>query len=169
MKSKIYLIVSTLIFSIIAFIIGFYLTLAIDKAKGGEDVNIKVTYEDSETYIIPSVKKMTKDEALKEWPYIVHVENTGSDKGLFQIIIKDIDKSTIKRDDLDYILEEDKIEVSKGNLNTLKNNILFEGEIDGKEEKVYKLYIYTTKDFDVKDTYEYKLEFNAIKTGGPGF
>ena len=161
------LIFATIILCIIAFIIGYYLTLSLDKLKSGDDVNIKVTFEDTEKFSIPSVKKMSEEEALKEWPYIVHIENTGNDKGLYQIIIKE-DETDIKKEDLKYLLNENDKEVSKGNINDIKNNVLYESEINGKEEKEYKLYIYCSKDY-LDESFSYKLEFNVIKSGGPGF
>ena len=148
---------------------AYFGTLYLDKLKKGGDVNLKVTFDDTKSYVIPSVKKMTKEEALEEWPYIMEADNTGSGKGLFQMIITDIDTSTINRDNLEYILKLDDKEISSGKLKDIKNNVLYTGEIEGKTKQKYKLYIWTTKDYDEKDIYEYKLEFNTIKTGGPGF
>ena len=169
MKKKVKLIIITIILCIVTFIMGYYVTLTIDNAKIGDNVNIKVTYEDTDKASILSIKKMTKDEALKEWPYIFHIENTGSDKGLFQIIIKGEDSNNINDSDLEYILEESEKEVSSGNLSSIKNNILYEGKIDGIEKKEYKLYIYSNKDLEDDSVFEYTLKFNVIKMGGPGF
>ena len=112
---------------------------------------------------------MDKEKALKEWPYMIEVDNTGSGKGLYQIIITDVETSTIKRDKLDYVLCLDDKEVSSGKLKDVKDNILYTGEILGKTKQKYKLYIWVTDEVDKEDNYEYKLEFNTIKTGGPGF
>ena len=148
---------------------AYFGTLYLDKLKKGGEVNVTVTFDDTETYVIPSIKKMNKEEALKEWPYIMEVENTGSGKGLYQIIITDDKKSTIKRENLDYSLELDDKEISSGKLVDIKNNVLYTGEIEGNTKQKYKLFIWVTNDVDEKDTYEYKLEFNTIRTGGPGF
>ena len=148
---------------------AYFGTLYLDKLKKGGEVNLTVTFDDTESYVIPSVKKMTKEEALKEWPYIMEVDNSGNGKGLYQLIITDVDTSTIKRDNLEYILELDDKEVSNGKLSTIKNNILYTGEIEGNTKQKFKLFIWVVSEVDEKDTYEYKLEFNTIKTGGPGF
>ena len=148
---------------------AYFGTLYLDKLNKGGDVNLTVTFDDTESYVIPSVKKMTKEEALKEWPYIMEADNTGSGKGLFQMIITDVDTSTIKRDNLEYVLELDDKEISSGKLKDIKDNILYTGEIEGKTKQKYKLYIWVTTEVDEKSVYEYKLEFNTIKTGGPGF
>ena len=148
---------------------AYFGTLYLDKLKKGGEVNLTVTFDDTESYIIPSVKKMTKEEALKEWPYIMEVDNSGSGKGLYQLIITDVDTSTIKRDNLEYILELDDKEVSSGKLSAIKDNILYTGEIEGNTKQKFKLFIWVVSEVDEKDTYEYKLEFNTIKTGGPGF
>lgn len=148
---------------------AYFGTLYLDKLKKGGDVNVTVTFDDTETYTIPSIKKMTKEDALAEWPYIMEVENTGDGKGLYQIKITDVDTSTIKREKLEYLLELDDKEIATGKLSDIKENVLYTGEIEGKKKQKYKLYIWVFDDVNEKDIYEYKLEFNTIKSGGPGF
>ena len=148
---------------------AYFGTLYLDKLKKGGEVNMTVTFDDTESYVIPSVKKMTKEEALKEWPYIMNVENTGSGKGLYQIIITDLKTSTLKRDSLEYTLKLDDKEIQNGKLSDVKDNVLYAGDIEGKTKHNFKLYIWVTKEVDEKSVYEYKLEFNTIKSGGPGF
>ena len=84
-------------------------------------------------------------------------------------VTTDIDTSTIKRDTLDYSLYLEDKEIKSGKLGDIKDNVLYTGEIEGKSKQKYKLYIWVTKEIDEKSVYEYKLEFNTIKTGGPGF
>lgn len=148
---------------------AYFGTFYLDKLRRGGDVQVTVTFDDTETYIIPSVKKMNKEEALKEWPYMMEVENTGSGKGLYQIIITDGDECTIKRDNLEYLLLLDDKEISNGKLSDIKGNVLYTGEIEGKTKQKYKLYIWVSKEVEGEAKYEYKLEFNTIKSGGPGF
>ena len=152
--------------------VGTYFgTLYLDKLKNKGDVNVTVTFDDTETFKLETIKKMNKEEALKEWPYIMNVENTGEAKGLYQIIITDIETSTIPRDKLEYVLKLDDEEVTSGSLKDVKDNILYTGEIEGNTKQNYKLYIWVIVDaFNYEeDNYEYKLEFNTIKAGGPGF
>ena len=104
---------------------AYFGSLYIDKLGKGGEVKLTVTFDDTESYVIPSVKKMTKEEALKEWPYIMKVENTGEAKGLYQIIITDIETSTIKRDKLDYALLLDDKEIISGKLKDVQNNNLY--------------------------------------------
>ena len=144
------------------------ISLKIDMIRKGGNVDIKVTFDDTKTYTIPNIKKLTKEEALKEWPYKFLVENKGNAKGLYQIIIEDVSKS-IKREDLDYALVLDEKEINKGTLSKLKDNILYTYEIDKNTKQNYELYIWCNKDVDDKSNYEYKLSFNVIKDGGPGF
>ena len=148
---------------------AYFGTYYLDKLRKGGDVNVTVTFDDTKTFKIESVEKMNKEQALKEWPYIINVENTGSGKGLYQIIITDIETSTIKRDSLEYSLYLDEKEVTSGKLNDIKDNILYTGEIEGNTKQEYKLYIWVVKEVEKEVTYEYKLEFNTIKSGGPGF
>ena len=148
---------------------AYFGTLYLDKLRKGGEVKVTVTFDDTETYVIPSIEKMDKEKALKEWPYIMNVENSGSGKGLYQIIITDIEKSTIKRDSLEYSLYLDEKEVVSGKLKDIKDNILYTGEIEGNTKQKYKLYIWVVKEVEKEATYEYKLEFNTIKSGGPGF
>ena len=148
---------------------AYFGTLYLDKLKKGGEVKLTVTFDDTESYVIPSIKKMNKESALNEWPYIMELDNTGGGKGLYQMIITDIDTSTLKREVLEYALYLDDKEIKTGKLSDIKDNVLYTGEIEGKSKQKYKLYIWVTKEVDEKSVYEYKLEFNTIKTGGPGF
>ena len=150
-------------------VVAYFGTFYLDKLKKGGDVNVTVTFDDHESFMIESIEKMDKEKALKEWPYIMEVENSGSGKGLYQIIITDTKKATIKRDNLEYSLYLNDTEVVDGKLNDIKDNILYTGEIEGKTKQKFKLYIWVTKEVEKESIYEYKLEFNTIKTGGPGF
>ena len=162
-------IIGVILLCLVIGVVGYYGTLYLDNLRRGGDVNVTVTFDDTETYIIPSIEKMNKDKALKEWPYMMDVENTGSGKGLYQIIITDKETSTIKRDKLDYSLYLDDKEIKSGKLNDVKDNVIYTGEINGKTKQRYKLYIWVNSDVEKESVYEYKLEFNTIKTGGPGF
>ena len=168
-KKKIIKILLLLLLCIIVGIISYFGTLLIDKAKRGNDVDVNVIFDDTLTYVIPSTKKMTKEEALEEWPYMMSVSNSGKDKGLYQIIINDIETSTISRDKLDYSLYLDDKEISSGKLKDIKNDILYTYEIEGKKTQRYKVYIWVNSEVEEESLYEYKLTFNTIKTGGPGF
>ena len=162
-------IIGVILLCIVIGIVAYFGTLFLDNLRKGGDVNVTVTFDDTESYVIPSIEKMNKEKALSEWPYMMEVNNTGSGKGLYQIIITDVEKSTIKRDKLEYLLKLDDKEVSSGKLNDIKNNVLYTGSIEGKTKQKYKLYIWVTTDVEKDSVYEYKLEFNTIKTGGPGF
>lgn len=148
---------------------AYFGTLYMDKLRKGGEVNVTVTFDDTETFTLETIKKMNKESALKEWPYIMNVENTGSGKGLYQIIITDEEKSTIKRESLEYSLYLDDKEVTSGKLKDIKDNILYTGEIEGNTKQTYKLYIWVIDEVKEDAIYEYKLEFNTIKSGGPGF
>jgi len=170
---------------------SYFITYQIDKNKKGGDVKLTVTFDDTETYIIPSITKMSEEDAMKEWPYIINLENKGTGKGLYQILIKDAKDSTIKRDYLSYALYLGDKKVVSDELKNIKDNILYTYEIDGKTKQKYELYIWVSKDLpeesneevkegseenkeeeknEKKETkYEYSLEFNTIKAGGPGF
>ena len=148
---------------------AYFGTLYYDNLKKGGDVNVTVTFDDTETYTIPSIQKMNKESALKEWPYIMEVNNTGSGKGLYQIIITDEKKSTIERDKLGYSLYLDDKEITSGKLSDIKDNTLYTSEINGNTKQKYKLYIWVTEEVEKESIYEYKLDFNTIKSGGPGF
>ena len=168
-KKKIIRILLLLLLCIVIGIVSYFGTLLIDKARKGNDVNINVTFDDTLTYVIPSTKTLSKEKAEEEWPYMMSVSNDGKDKGLYQIIIDDIETSTISRDKLDYSLYLDDKEISSGKLKDIKNNVLYTYEIEGKKTQRYKLYIWVNSEVAEDSVYEYKLTFNTIKTGGPGF
>lgn len=168
----------------------YFLTYHLDKAKKGGDVKLTVTFDDTTTYVIPSLNIMERDEALNEWPYIMHLSNKGTGTGLYQMIIKDAEDSTIKRECLSYVLYLSDEVVAEGKLKDIKDDVLYTYQIEGKQEQEYSLYIWVSseikekekeenkeatgdseeKEEEPKETkYEYKIEFNTIKTGGPGF
>ncbi len=148
---------------------SYFGTLYLDSLKNKGEAKVTVTFEDSETFKLETISKMEKKEALKEWPYIMEVDNSGDAKALYQIIITDIETSTIKRDKLDYSLYLDDSEVVNGKLKDIKDNIIYTHEINGNTKQKYKLYIWVNSEVEKTDNYEYKLEFNTIKAGGPGF
>ena len=158
-----------IVLCIVFLIIGYFGTLYLDQNKNKGDVNLAVTFDDTKTYVIPNTSKLSKEEALIEWPYIINLDNKGEAKGLYQIIIHDIDTSTIKREDLEYCLLLNDKEIISSNLKDIKDNVLYTGNINGLEKQVYKLYIWVTNDIEKDNTYEYSLEFKTIKAGGPGF
>ena len=162
-------IILIIIFVIIGLVGGYFITLTLDNMRRGGDVNINITLEDSETYTIPSIKKMTNEDALKEWPYIIHFENTSDNKGLYQIIIKEEEKTNIKRDHLKYLLNLNNEDKTEGNLSDIKDDILYTGEIDGNTKQDFKLYIWCVDEVEDDSIFLYKLDFNIIKKGGPGF
>lgn len=168
-KKKVWKIIVVIILMAIVGILSYYGTFYLDKKKNGGEVKVTVTFDDTESYVIPNTKKLDKEKAMEEWPYMMEVENSGDAKGLYQIIITDMESSNITRDKLDYVLMEDEKEIASGNLDKLNKNVLFEGSIEGKTTKKYKLYIWSTEENTEDAVYEYKLEFNTIKAGGPGF
>ena len=163
------LIIIGIVLAILSGVLGYFGTLYLDKLRKGGEVNVSVTYEDVEEFTLENKKKLDKDDALKEWPYIFHVENTGNAKGLYQIKIIDLDGNTIKREDLSFVLMMDDKEIKSGKLNELKENILYTGEIEGTVKQDFKLYIWSCEDYMEEDIYKYKLDIVVIKTGGPGF
>ena len=163
------LIIIGVILGLLSGVFGYFGTLYLDKLRKGGEVNVSVTFEDNEEFTIENNKKLTKEEGLKEWPYIFHVENKGDAKGLYQIKIIDSHDNTIERDDLAYAFMMDETEIKSGNLKDLSNDILYNGEINGNTKQDFKLYIWSNKDYEKEDIYKYKLDIVVIKTGGPGF
>lgn len=169
------IIVLSLVMAVIAYTASFYL----DKTfKYYGKTEIKVTFDDTKTYVIPNVLNSNKEEALKTWPYMFTIENSGNRKGLYQIIIKDMETSTIERTNLHYVLMLDEKEVQEGTLSSITNDILYTSEVNKNASQRYKLYVWVedlenindTEDSETKeDIYEYQLSLNAIKEGGPGF
>lgn len=162
-------IIGVIFLCLIVGVVSYFGTYYLDQLKKSGDINITVTFDDTKTYVIPSTKKMSKEEALKEWPYIMEIENSLDGKGLYQIKITDTEGSTITRNQLEYSLYLDEKEVASGKLSQIKDNVLYTGEINGKIKQKYKLYIWVTSDVEKDDIYEYQLDFNTIKSGGPGF
>lgn len=168
MKKK-KLIVIGIILTILAGVLGYFGTEYIDKLRKGKDVKVSVTFEDTKEFTIENNHQLSKDEALLEWPYIFHMENTGNDEGLYQIKIIDNQENTIKREDLSYLLYINSQEVANKKLNEIKDDVLYQGNIDKNTKLEFKLYIWSNKDYQDEDLYKYLLDINVIKTGGPGF
>ena len=171
-KKKKFVFVKIILVLILMGIVGvgtYYGTLYLDNQKKGGDVKMTVTFDDTESYVIPNTKKLDEELAKQEWPYMMEVKNEGDGTGLYQIIITDIEKSTIKRDNLMYLLILDDVEVSRGKLSSITSDILYQGMITGNTTQKYKLYIWSTVEPEEDAYYEYKLAFNTIKEGGPGF
>ena len=126
-----------------------------------KDAEVKVVFEDSKSYVIPEVSELSEEEALKQWPYIMHFENTGKREAKFDLVIKDVD-GDIKRDNLSYILLLNDKKVIDGELSKIKNNVIYSGSIKAKEKQDYKLYVWVNK--KVEGTkYEYSISLNFTK------
>ena len=166
---KVKLIVIGVILGILSGVMGYFGTLYLDKLKKGGEVNIKVTLEDTDEFKLENNKKQTKEDALKEWPYIFYIDNSGDGKGLYQIKMIDSESNTIKREDLSYVLLLDDKEIKSGKLGELKDNLLYQGEILGNIKQSFKLYVYLENDYQEEDLYQYKIDVVVIKSGGPGF
>ena len=54
---KIKIVVLTIILCVIVGVGTYFITYKIDQAKKGGTVDVKVTFDDTESYIIPSIKK----------------------------------------------------------------------------------------------------------------
>ena len=169
-KNKIGKVILIIFMSLIIAGIAYMGSYYIDKLyKYYGEVELKVTFDDTETYLIPNVLNSNKQEALETWPYMFTIENNGNRKGLYQIIIKDIN-STIDRTNLKYLLVLDDKEVKEGNLSDVTSDILYTYEINKNTSQRFKLYIWVENEETTKeDIYEYQITFNAIKDGGPGF
>lgn len=170
-KNRIGKIILIIFLSLVIIGISYMGSYYIDKFyKYYGEVVLKVTFDDTETYVIPNVLKSSKEESLETWPYMFTVTNDGSRKGLYQIIIKDIKTSTIERDVLKYLLVLDDKEVKEGNLDEITNDVLYTYEVKKNTSQRYKLYIWVESDKTTnEDIYEYQITLNAIKDGGPGF
>lgn len=170
---KILKIVLVIILSLVMGVIAYKGSFYLDKIfKYYGKAEIKVTFDDTKSYVIPNVSNSNKEEALETWPYMFTIENEGNRKGLYQIIIKDMETSTIARTNLQYVLMMDDKEVATGNLDAITNDILYTGDINKDSSQRYKLYIWVTDhetNDEKEDVYEYQLSLNAIKEGGPGF
>lgn len=170
---KILKIVLVIILSLVMGVIAYKGSFYLDKIfKYYGKTEIKVTFDDTKSYVIPNVSNSNKEEALETWPYMFTIENEGNRRGLYQIIIKDMETSTIDRTNLHYVLMLDEKEVQEGTLSSITNDILYTGDINKDSSQRYKLYIWVTDqetNDEKEDIYEYQLSLNAIKEGGPGF
>ena len=153
---RIIIILVILAFGALAAFASFYLS-----KKYVKKADVKVTFEDSETYVIPEVGELSEEEALKLWPYIMHIENNGKREAKFNLVIKDVD-GDIKRDYLSYALLKDDKKVESGKLSDIKNNIIYEGTINKKEKNDYKLYIWVNKKIEATK-YEYSISLEFTK------
>ena len=143
---------------ILSFTIGisYVLTYHLDKSKF-QDINLLVTFEDTEEFSLENTNFLTYDDVIKTYPYIFEVKNNEKNSVKYEIKIKDKEISKIERNDLSYILFLNDKEIKKGNLSELNNSILYSNEIKGKKIDIYKLYIYLNKEIsDV--SYKYSLE-----------
>ena len=161
------IIVLSLVIIGISYVGSFY----IDKLyKYNGNAEIKVVFDDTKTYQIPNVLKSDKEKALTTWPYMFTVTNDGNRKGLYQIIIKDVETSTISRHKLNYLLVLDDKEIKEGSLSNLENDILYTYEIKKDTSQRYKIYIWSeSEETKEDDIYEYQILLNAIEDFGPGF
>ena len=167
-KKKVKLGIMVIFICIISGLLGYFVTLKIDEARKGGNIKVKFTLADTETYSLSNTNILSYEDALKEWPYIFYIENEEKGHGEYQILIKDI-SGNLTRNDLEYTLFLDEKEVAKGKLKDIKNNSLFHDKIAGNKKIEGKLYIWNASCSEDDLSYEYKLDLEVIKSGGPGF
>ena len=123
--------------------ISFILTKYLDKNMY-LNTELLVTFEDTKKFKLENTNKLTKDEALKTYPNTFKIENKSLKKVSYQVNIETKDKL----DKINYILYLNDKEKGDGKLSDLKDNILYENNIDRKKEDTYKLYLYLTEEED---------------------
>ena len=123
--------------------ISFILTKYLDKNMY-LNTELLVTFEDTKKFKLENTNKLTKDEALKTYPNTFKIENKSLKKVSYQVNIETKDKL----DKINYILYLNDKEIGDGKLSDLKDNILYENNIDRKKEDTYKLYLYLTEEED---------------------
>ena len=125
-----------------------------------EDINLKVTFEDTKEVSV-NLEKLSKEEALETYPYIFEVENKGKRDVNYQIKIKDLEIENIEKDELNYILLFEDNEVKSGVLSELNDYIIYDYIIPNGKINVYKLYIYSTTQKD-EGSYKYSIEILTV-------
>lgn len=126
-------------------------------------VNLVMTYEDTKTFKIEKTDVLSKEDALKEYPYIFEIENKGG-KTNYELVITDIgNDKLIDREDLNYILYLNGEVVGEGSLDKLNDNLLYNNKIDKKKKDIYKLFIYVVNKVSSDEVYEYEVKINVNK------
>lgn len=122
------------------------------------NTELQVTFEDTKEFALENKNKLSKEEAIKEYPNTILVENKSLKNVDYTISIDN--KKTDNLDSLNYVLYLNDKEVKEGNLKDLKDNLLYETKIEKKKTDTYKLYVYLTK--EIKDIdYTYSIVVNS--------
>ena len=137
--------------------ISYVVSMYVDKNKYG-DINLNVTFEDTEEFKLENTNKQTKEEALKNYPYIFTLENKSLANLDFDLVIDDKLSEGLDRSSLDYIILVNDKEIASGSLNDIKDNILLKNKIERKKKDTYKVYIYFNE--EVSGEYSYSLKVN---------
>lgn len=127
--------------------ISYIITYQLERNKF-EDINIQVTFEDSEKFTLENLNKLDKESAMLTYPYIFEVKNDGKGMTSYKIKIKSLELDGIKKENLNYILIKNDLEVKSGSLIDLENDLLYNTNISKKETDIYKLYIYLNEEFE---------------------
>ncbi len=138
--------------------ISYVVSMYVDKNKYG-DINLNVTFEDTEEFKLENTNKQTKEEALKNYPYIFTLENKSLANLDFDLVIDDKLSEGLDRSSLDYIILVNDKEIASGTLNDIKDNILLKNKIERKKKDTYKVYIYFNEEV-TNSEYSYSLKVN---------
>lgn len=149
----------------LSFILTYYYDKGIDSKK---NASLELIYEDYEYCALENNSVLSKEDALKEWPFIFKMKNKGNTDSLYQLSILYDKENDMKIDSFNYILFINDEEVKNDKLINLDENILYEDKIKSNKENVYKLYIYKNKE-DQGTVFKYSVKVNALLEGGPGF
>ena len=97
------------------------------------------------------------ESVLDTYPYIFEVENKGKNLVKYQIKLINEEFLNLEKKDLNYILFLDDVEIKRGSLDDVDNNILYESKIKNGKKNIYKLYIFVNKELE-DVSYKYSLE-----------
>ncbi|MBQ8472328.1 MAG: hypothetical protein IJ501_02365 [Bacilli bacterium] len=127
--------------------LSYLITYQLDRDKF-QDINILVTFEDSKEFTLENLNKLDKESAMLTYPYIFEVKNEGKSKTSYKIKIKNLELNNLEKENLNYILIKNDLEVKSGSLIDLEDNLLYNTNILKKEIDIYKLYIYLNQEIE---------------------
>ncbi len=122
------------------------------------NTNLEVTFEDTKDFSLENTKKLTKEEALKEYPNIIKVENKSLKKVNYQVELV-LKEEGISKEKVHYVLYLNDKEIKEGTLDKLEKNILYNTNIGIKKIDTYKLYLYLEE--DSSDNFNYSILINS--------
>lgn len=170
MKKTVFSITGGIVICTSIFLIAYYSFSFFNKNNYPKSVDtLEITLSDEGSINLDVQELIDSDNIDNVLPYKFTIRNKGNSKAKYEILLEDVvsnNVDTLDRKNLRYQLKENNNDLITDRASNIKNNKIYEGTINAKQEKKYELRVSLidgiTDEEWVGKTYKYSVKINPI-------